>query len=176
MHLWESAGSIPIVSGGWGLAARGVGSCQPVPMEGREQQCRRGLWRDCCLPVPQPARKEWLYVNCSWQSFIPPACCYLANWWLLATCRSQLPEVFTSQMLGSEMALTDIYLLSQQKNVLSILCLSIPRDALFTSVSPVMKAEGFAVALQESQTWRRYMRMARDGSPEEGKEWAWTRD
>lgn len=42
------------------------------------------------------------------------------------------------------MASTDIYLLSQQKKALRIVCFPIPRYLLFTSASPAEKAEGFA--------------------------------
>lgn len=67
-------------------------------------------------------------------------------------------------MLVGEMALADIYLLSQQKNVLSMLCLSVPRDANFTLVSPVVKAEGFASCSSKSERdLRRDVRKARDG-------------
>lgn len=91
----------------------------------------------CSLQNISP-KKVCLYQSHSWQSIIHLTCL------LLPACLSQLPAVLTSLMLRGEMASTDIYLLSQEQNALRIVCFSVPRDVLFTSASPAMKAEGFA--------------------------------
>jgi len=55
-----------------------------------------------------------------------PVATLLTAGFLLPAGLRQLPVVSRSPMLGGEMAVTDIYLLSQQKNVLSVFTFSFP--------------------------------------------------